>query len=322
MTVTEDPVTVNAAVVDLADADLLAAYAAQHHVLGGSAAYQRLRLRAAARFLDRHPDLDVWMTQPIEERLADVSGSSSMWPFVTFALISTRVRADAEFLLVKNFGHSMHRWVTGLYPDETRLLHDAAGRIGISTFQANAFISEGLAFAIAFTGTPPAGLTETDLDRCATAVRTSTAGTPAIRHSRGSKLFGVRKLLFEAGLVDCPPAHRRQGGPLTRQGRLAVVAAPELRATIHAYLDARSAVLRPKTIDKLTSALAVFGEFLTVEFPEITSVDQLERRHIEAFLTWTSTRACRGNHGDRPVGPFVTAHAAISVRAFLDDITE
>ena len=212
------------------------------------------------------------MARPIEQRLTDVSGSSEMWPFVTFALISTWVRADAEFLLTKGFGHSMRRWVTGLYPNETQAMHQAAARISISEFQANAFISEGLAFAIAFCGKPPAGLTEADIDDCVTAVRTSDAGTPAIRHSRGSKLFGVRKLLFEAGLVDCPPAQRRQGGPATRQGRLSVVAAPEIRATILNYLDARSAVLRPKTIDKLTSALAVFGEFVTDTFPELDSV--------------------------------------------------
>lgn len=323
MTLTEQPAMVDPVIEAFdADVDLLDAFASAQYLLGGSADYQRVRLRAAGRFLEQHPDLDVWMARPIEQRLTDVSGSSEMWPFVTFALISTWVRADAEFLLTKGFGHSMRRWVTGLYPNETQAMHQAAARISISEFQANAFISEGLAFAIAFCGKPPAGLTEADIDDCVTAVRTSDAGTPAIRHSRGSKLFGVRKLLFEAGLVDCPPAQRRQGGPATRQGRLAVVAAPEIRATILNYLDARSAVLRPKTIDKLTSALAVFGEFVTDTFPELDSVDQLERRHIEAFLKWTSTRSCRGNHGDRPVGPFVTAHAAISVRAFLDDIAE
>ena len=323
MTLIEQPVRPDPG-VGLLDADVavLDAFASAQHLLGGSAAYQRVRLRAAGRFVGQHRDLDVWMTRPIGQRLADVSSSSEMWPFVTFALISTRVCADAEFLLTKGFGHSMRRWVTGLYPHETQLMHQAAGRINISEFQANAFIAEGLAFAVAFCGKPPARLTETDIDDCVRAVRTSDAGTPAIRHSRGSKLFGVRKLLFEAGLVDCPPAQRRQGGPATRQGRLAAVTAPEIRATILNYLDARSAVLRPKTIDKLTSALAVFGEFLTDTFPELNSIDELERRHIEAFLTWTSTRSCRGNHGDRTVGPFVTAHAAISVRAFLDDITE
>ena len=317
MTVTDIEVTIDTGPVELIDA-----YAAAHHVLGGTVEYQRLRLRAARRFLERHADLDMWMTQPMPQRLADVSSSSSMWPLVTFALISTRVQADAEILLVKGFGHSMRRWVTGLYPTETRLLHSAAGRINISTFQADAFIAEGLAFAIAFTGKTPATLTEADLDRCVTAVRTSTAGTPAIRKNRASKLFGVRKLLFEAGLVDCPPAHRRQGGPLTRQGRLAAIAAPGIRDTLLAYLDARAAVLRPKTIDKLTSALGVFGEFLTNEFPDVVSIDKLERRHIEAFLSWTAIRSCRNHHGDRPVGPFVAAHAAIVLRGFLDDITE
>ena len=323
MTLTEQPAMTDTVIESVdADVDLLDAFASAQHLLGGSVAYQRVRLRAAGRFLERDPDLGVWMSRPIEQRLADVSATSQMWPFVTFALISTWVCADAEFLLTKGFGHSMRRWVTGLYPNETLAMHQAAARINVSEFQANAFIAEGLAFAIAFCGKPPASLTEADIDDCVTAVRTSDAGTPAIRHSRGSKLFGVRKLLFEAGIVDCPPAQRRQGGPATRQGRLAVVAAPEIRATILNYLDARSAVLRPKTIDKLTSALAVFGEFVTDTFPELVSVDQLERRHIETFLTWTSKRGCRGNHGDRPVGPFVTAHAAISVRAFLDDITE
>ena len=317
MTITEVAVTVDTDPVDLIDA-----YAAAHHVLGGADAYQRLRLRAARRFLERHPDLDVWMSGPMPQRLADVSGSSSMWPLVTFALISTRAQADAEFLLTKGFGHSMRRWVTGLYPNEARLLHAAAGRINISTFQADAFIAEGLAFAIAFTGKTPATLTQADLDRCVTAVRDSTAGTPAIRKSLASKLFGVRKLLFEAGLVDCPPAHRRMGGPLTRQGRLAAIAAPEVRDTLLAYLDARAAVLRPKTIEKLTSALGVFGEFLTNDFPEVVSIDKLDRHHIEAFLSWTATRSCRNYHGDRPVGPFVAAHAAIVLRGFLDDITE
>ncbi len=304
------------------DVALFDAFASAQHLLGGSTDYQRLRLHAAARFLDQYPDLEVWMSGPIEQRLIDVSSKSAMWPLVTFALISTRVQADVEFLVTKNFGHSMRRWVSGLYPTETAAMLEAAARINVSTCQANAVIAEGLAFAIALTGKPPAGLTSTDLDGCVAAVHASTSGTPAMRHRRGSALFGVRKLLFEAGLVNCPPAQRRQGGPLTRQGRLAAVAAPELRDTILAYLDARAAVLRPKTIDKLTSALAVFGEFLSDTFPELASVDQLERRHIEAFLTWTSTRTCRGSHGDRPVGPFVTAHAAISVRAFLDDITE
>jgi site-specific recombinase XerD len=80
-------------------------------------------------------------------------------------------------------------------------------------------------------------------------------------------------------------------------------------------------VLRPKTIEKLTSALAIFGEFLSTRFPELASTAQLERRHIEAFMTWTATRSGRGSQ-DRVhhVGPSTIAHAVITLRTFLDDI--
>lgn len=101
-----------------------------------------------------------------------------------------------------------------------------------------------------------------------------------------------------------------------------VVTAPALRRSLMSYIEARSAVVRPKTLDKLTSALGIFGEFLTERFPEVTSLRKLERRHVEAYLAWTATRACRGSHDrSKTVGPFVPAHAATTLRNFLDDIT-
>lgn len=101
-----------------------------------------------------------------------------------------------------------------------------------------------------------------------------------------------------------------------------IVAAPALRRSLLAYIEARSAVLRPKTIEKLTSALGIFGEFLTERFPEVTSLRTIERRHIEAYLAWSATRTCRGSHDSaKTVGPFVPSHAAITLRNFFDDIT-
>lgn len=122
-------------------------------------------------------------------------------------------------------------------------------------------------------------------------------------------------------MVDLPAQHRREGGPATRQARLGAVAAAGVRRTLLAYLDVRATVLRPKTIDKLTSALAIFGEFVCDHDPELRSIAGLERRHVEAFLTWTSSRTGRGSHDPlRRVGPHVHAHAAIALRGFLDDI--
>lgn len=300
--------------------DVLAAYESLQRLLGGAAAYQRVRVRAATQFMDDHGDLDGWMARPLEDRLADVSAEAGGWPFITFALVSTRLQADLELLLTKNFGHSMRRWIVGLYPTETRLMLEAATRIGISEHQAMQFIAEGLGVIISLLGKAPGELTSADLDDCVAEIKSSTIGTPAIRRRRSATMFGLRKLLFEAHLVDCPPEQRRVGGPQTRAQRLAVIAAPAVRDTLIRYLDARATVLRPKSISKMTSALAVFGEFLTEHDPKVTSVDLLRREHIEAFLSWTATREARGNHAGRPVGPFVAAHAATSLRGFLEDI--
>jgi hypothetical protein len=48
------------------DVSLIDAYAAAQTVLGGSLDYQRVRVRAAQRFLADHPDLIGWMSRPVE----------------------------------------------------------------------------------------------------------------------------------------------------------------------------------------------------------------------------------------------------------------
>ena len=56
------------------------------------------------------------------------------------------------------------------------------------------------------------------------------------------------------------------------------------------YVAARAAVLSRSSVNGLVNDLILFGEFLAGQFPDITSLTQLERRHIEAFLAWNRTR--------------------------------
>jgi integrase len=302
------------------DNGLLAAFMDQDHLLGGQAPYRRDRLMAARAFLDAHPDLDEWMQAPVETRLVELRRRPLAWPLVAFAIVSGRCRADAEFLFAKNFGHSVTRWIAGLFPADVGGLRDAAARVGAAS--GDQAVRETLSLAVAFTGRPPSRLNVDDLDALAAAIDTTPRLSPAMRRGRRGQLFVLRRLLFEAGMVDLPAHHRREGGPATRQARLAAITAPEIRRTLVAYLDARAVVLRPKTIEKLTSALAIFGEFLCAHDTDLRSIAGLERRHVEAFLAWTATRPSRGSHDrSRTVGPYVHAHAAIAVRGFLEDIT-
>jgi integrase len=230
------------------------------------------------------------------------------------------VRADAEFLFAKNFGHSMARWTAALFPAEVHRLLEAGRRAAVCAPED--LVRQALPFAVAISGHPPASLAVDDLDALDDAVAITARLSESMRRRWRSHVFGLRRLLFEAGMVDLPAQHRREGGPATRQARLAAVGAAGLRRTLLAYLDVRATVLRPKTIEKLTSALAIFGEYVTEHHPAVRSVRDLERNHVEGFLAWTATRSCRGSHDpSRRVGAHVHAHAAIVLRGFLDDIT-
>ncbi len=69
-----------------------------------------------------------------------------------------------------------------------------------------------------------------------------------------------------------------------------VVPAVQIRGAILRYVQARSGVLSHSTVIGLMDDLIPFGEFLGETFPELSSLRQLERRHIEAFLVWNRTR--------------------------------
>jgi hypothetical protein len=170
--------------------------------------------------------------------------------------------ADADFLFAKNFGHSMARWTAGLFPDDVAALSEAAGTAGVPTRPpprgAKSRSHGGRVHRTGALAGDRGGPRRT---------RRGRRNHPADDHAHASRLvryvFGLRQLLFEARIIDAPAVRRRGGGRATREARLAVVAAPEIRRTLLAYIDARTAVLRPKSIEKLTSALAIFGEFLS-----------------------------------------------------------
>jgi len=263
--------------------DVLGEYATLRDALGGAPDYRRQLMAEAEQFSADHPDPGEWMAGPLDARLVELARRPGAWPFVCFLLVSGRCRGDLDFLVAKNFGHSAGRTVAALHADDVARLREAAKRVGCSDEAFKELLGGMLPLVIAAAGTAPGRLDPHQLDELATFVEASPHLTPAMRRSRRSQLFRLRQLLFQAGMLDDPPPHQRQGGPATRNQRLAAVPAPEIRRTIHAYLDMRATVLRPKTVDKLTSALAIFGEFLGERFPDLTSLHDLDRHHVEAW---------------------------------------
>lgn len=127
-------------------------------------------------------------------------------------------------------------------------------------------------------------------------------------------------MLFEDGRLDTPPKRGKRGAPIEQ--RLAVIPAQEIRRSIMRYVEARSAVLARSSVQGLADDLVPFGCFLGQAFPEVISLRQLERAHIEAFLIWNRTRTWRGRVArDQQISISVVQRTVLSLRNFLDDIT-
>lgn len=301
--------------------DLLEAYASHCEALGLASESCKDRLSAATTFLTEHHDLATWMRRPLPVRLAELKRCQLAWPLVGFALLTGRARADFDLLAAKHAGRSFAPAAAAIYPRELAELHAAADRLGWAPDWTTDVLGGGLPLAIAVTGASPDLLTQADIDGVREAVRTSPYYTPAVRHSRLSQLHSLARLLYEAGVLPAPPVHRRGDGPGNLESRLAVVGAPEIRRVMLAYLRAKQAVLKALSIRNLTSHLAAFGEFLTRDYPTLTSVSRLRREHIEAYCAYVPTRRWRGQRAsDKQIGSASIIAGLIAVRGFLDDI--
>ena len=63
-------------------------------------------------------------------------------------------------------------------------------------------------------------------------------------------------------------------------------AAPQLAATMLAYLDQVSVSLRPQTVRAVEIDLRIFAGFVLVHDPALSCVAEIDRSHIEAFKLW------------------------------------
>lgn len=301
--------------------DVLSAYRGYCESLPGLEHAWRRRVGDASAFLAVHPDLHVWMDRPLVTRLADLRRRPRAWPLISHAMLTGRLRADVGLLAGKNAGQSLARITADLYPEELNSLSSAAGRLGLSVTWTSHVLTQTLPLVVAECGRAPASLTVQDLDRVHRGLRSCPVVSASMRRAHLGRLHALRRLLYEARIIDAPAARRRGDGPASRAQHLQVVAAAQIRHTMLAYLDVRSSVLRPASQAKLVSNLASFGEYLTVNVPELATLARLERRHVEGYLAWSATRPWRGSRAcDRPIGRYSAVHAVLCLRTFLDDI--
>lgn len=274
------------------------------------------RLRGARAFLDDHPDLSAWMAAPLDLRLIDLDRVRRAQSFVAFAIASGAIRSDAELVLARRLG-GLRVGVESLYALPLDALKLAAARLDIADGWSTTVLRELVPLAVAIAGHSPDAFTRADLDMVRGTLKGLASRAPRRADQLSGQLATLERLLYEAGTLDRPAP----GRPAARAGALEHVTAPQVRASLWAYLEVRASVVRPATLRNLTNALATFGEFISERYPAVTSISDLERAHVEAYCAYAVSRTWRRPWApERVVSTWSSCQSVTALRSFLDDI--
>jgi integrase len=301
--------------------DLLAAYLEHIRTLSLGGRAMRDRDRIATEFLGRHPDLSAWMTAPAASRAAELKRTGA-WPLVCYAIGTGQLWLDLDLAGIKHLT-GLGRAVEDRDPAGFAAARAAGLRLGWTPAWVETVLSECLAVLLAWHGGPAADLTAEAVDAFEASLSSSMTMPRSSLLAYRCRLASLRQILFETRVTDAPP--RR--GPRARslEQRFAdVPVAAAIGQVLLRYVQARSAVLRPKSVESLVNDLLPFADYLSSHHPAITSLRQLQRGHIEGYLAWHRTRPWRGRRAaagtGRPISAAVAQAAVLSLRNMLDDI--
>ena len=298
--------------------DLLVAYADAVAALPIGPDGRRIRRNAAARLLAAHPQLAAWMSRPTPARLADLKRTGA-WPFLTWCFIEGHLMPDLDLLLAKTPGDLYLQWAAR-HPGDVQQVTEVAQRFGWSANWTRDVTRGALALVCLTAGKTLAELGDDDFAAFAQALAEApTAGRDAWMHN-SARVFSLHQACYELRICQHPPRQARPGQASIAQ-RVQEISQPGIREAALRYLTTVAATLRPNTVGLRADSLIVFSEYLAAAHPDVRSLTQLTREHIEGFLAYNHKRPWRGRVArDQPVSAVVSKRTVIDLRCFLDDL--
>ena len=280
---------------------------------------KKQRCRGGQVLLAAHPDLQRWMTRPVTDRLVEV-GRLGAWPFLSWAFAVGAVTPDLELLAVKGRGAHFTTWAR-FHAADTARVEQAAKALGWCPEWVTRVGVHALALVCLTRQVSLNNIGADDLDAVGAAIETSPLLSPATRLHLHAEHHGLRMVCFQLGLVDAAPEHGNTRH-VTIQARVSDIAQPELRRVVTRYLTTAATTVRPKTVEGRAATLRLFTGWLADAHPEVTSLGQLIRAHLEEFLAFDVARPSRGRvHHGRTISVRHHARAVHDLRLFFDDLT-
>jgi integrase len=293
--------------------DLIEAFAADR-VAAGLGAWASTAGGARA-FCARFPDPSAFTAAPLDEQLALPSQQRS---FACWLMVTARMAVSAEYLAAADLrlGLAARHY--------HRELHARVAETAIMLGSDKVWVNAqwcALAKLAALHRVTPGAVTGEQLDHGADVLLRAfmRPGHPKAGHSLRTALVRLRATLFHAGLIDAAPQLHRPDRAATRAAEWAATA-PKLAATAKRYLAQIELSLRPSTVADAERSLRELASFLAREAPEVASVADIRRVHIEAYKLWLAGRP--KHNGSGRLHRHTIRARLLTLRCFFDRIAE
>lgn len=278
----------------------------------GSACYRN----AAWAFLGRWPHLEAFASAPLPTQ---VTVTASQRPFVTFLLLTGRLRPGYDYLAHRKIGGLLAHAAGSPFAADLTRFTSAATDLDYSGHVIKRATERVVLRLLIQTGRSLSELTGEDLDQIAEAFRrcASLKGNTSTWANDRGLVAATHRVLFHLGVLPTPPDDPRRRPGLS--GHYSGVPDP-LRQLFLDYCAQAAATRAPATIKAIASHLAGFGRFLARCDPPVTDLAVLQRHpHIEAWLA----ALAQARHPDgRPMSVGHRRGQILTVRQFLADIAE
>jgi len=285
------------------------------------------RRSAARNFLRHFPDPKQWLELSVEQQLRCPPTHRT---FILYLFLRHLLPMPPQYILVGY--HKLGDMAIRLMERETYDRYQAMGkRLGYRESDIRRQF-QSLLYLMAWVQKPMDALTMSDLANFTAALK---AAVPALsqRHQlsrlkdglpiqRRHQLADMTKVLFHIGIL--PSRNSRQSRRKTFDERWAGI--PEqVRATLRRYLGQLALVFQPISMVQEEARMHRFFFWLAGAMPDITSVSEIKRCHIEAFkeyLRWLAPEPrLRRPPGTRLKSETV-GHILRSLRLFFYRIAE
>jgi site-specific recombinase XerD len=241
----------------------------------------------------------------------------------------TKARAFASWMMVTGqltidagvFGRVYLRLGTAarqFCPEAHVWFLDACARIHVPAADI-ALQWNALAMITAVTGTAPDEIGDDQFGLGSNAVLDAyvARGKPESGRNIASIFHRLRLTLFHAGRMN---THRRPPRHLPVSVTGWAVVPPGFAENARRYVAQVELSLRPATTKHIETDLREFGTWLAEAHPKVASCADLERRHIEDYKSWVSTK--HGRYTGKPLSRISIKNRLINLHCFFDRTTE